>query len=414
MKNLRFSFLVGTILLYLSACSNEDTATVNEAKKTMPVAFELSTDAFNPMIGSKAITPSYTGDGLRVFAYKLGDNGADYEYAQLLSLTNLTFSAQTKKWVGKALLEPGTYRFIPTYGLDVNRNISLSSLPGSQLTNELGISHVTTGVYGNTLPEIFLPIRPVDQFRSYTFDLTGEPTETVRDTISRAVSRVDVMFIKATKIDSLTYIEETYPTGQDVFGTLGLGKMELRFTNLNQRMNFFGVKQDGTFSATINVQDLGMNGDGVTIGSRPTASIVGGDDYFRFDSIQTNDIINGSAHVFGTYLLPNNDETRTAGLQLYVEPFNRIANSRSRTIDISLGDERLIPLEQNKVTLIKIYVLRDHLFGVDPDPEEPDDPDPVPPEPPVPPVPATDFAVEIEVIVMDWDESNYVNQPVTQ
>jgi len=414
MKDLRLwtPLLVGAAaLFYFSGCSNEESQLPTKKSEDLPqVKFEFAANMMDPCNNSRAITPVYGVPGFRVYAYKLADNGTDYVFSEIVSFPTLNYSGETKKWTGNAALNVGTYKFIPTYGLNTDQNLSLSSFTNTLFENAPVFSHFPANTNGNTLPEVFLPIRSLTGFRSYNVDITGEPNETVSDTISRAMARVDVMFIKATKLGPLNYREETYASGGDVFGNLGLGKMELRFTSLNQRMNLFGVKQDGVLNANIDTQNLGIDGEGVTIGTRNAVSIIGDDDYFRFDSIQGDDIIRGSAHVFGTYLIPNNDGQRTVGLQLYVEPQNKIAKSTSRTINISLGEEELIPLEQNKVTLIKVYVLRDHLFGVDPDTPEP----PEPPVPPIDPPPGDkDFDVVIKVVVNnEWDESNRVNQQV--
>ncbi|GEM_PF-190039 len=426
LKNLVKVFFTGIICSLLISCNgDDDLGTQVEKKDLATVSFEVDASMLNLGVISKTITPFYTSDGFSIYAFKQSENGIDYEFSQMLNLSNAVYIPETKTLTGTATLEVGNYKFIPAYGLKNPQNLTLPIATGRSLSDDLSLVHSPTGNYGNNLPEVFLMTQDgatarMDDIQPYSVNMLGSLNQSVRLTVSRAVSRVDVMFIKAIKNSNNTYTEiQSAP--QDVFGNLGLGKMEMRFTGLNQNMNLLGVKQAGVFNSTINAQNIGLNGDAVTMGTRNGASIIGAEDYFRFDSVQTNDVIRGSAHVFGSYLIPNNDDQRTVGLQLYVEPQNKITNSRSRTINIALGNERLIPLERNKVTLIKVYVLRDHLFGVDPvDPPGPptiDPPGPPPIDPPGPPPvdppgpePDPDFAIEIQVIVNDvWDDSNTVD-----
>jgi len=408
-------FVAGILSLIMGSCSDDDLNTQIAKNDLANVSFELDASMLNLGVISRAITPIYNAGGFGIYAFKQGDDG-NFNFSQMLNLSNATYIPETKTLTGNATLEVGNYKFIPSYGINSSQNVSLSIPPLQLLSNELSLTHSPSGDNGNNLPEIFL-LEPdgysndVNNIQSYNMNVLGELNEPVRLTINRAVSRVDVMFIKATK-NGDTYTEVQTAEGQDVFGNQGLDKMELRFTNLNQQMNLLGIKHPGTLNATIDVLNLGSSGEGLTIGSRQGASLIGTEDYIRFDSIQTDDIIYGAAHVFGTYLIPNNDESNTAGLQVYIESANR---TRSRTINIVNEDENLIPLVRNKVTLIKIYILEN---GDDPNPPEPpgpnppEPPGPVPPEPPGPPPSVYDADITVKVEFVDWYDSNHVSEEV--
>ncbi len=415
MKDLRLLLFTTAAVIGMAACNDDErNVSIKDAETVIPVSLEIAS-ASSAIVETRAYTPSYVANGLKVYAYKLDNNGTDYKFSRSITFPDINYNSLTKTWRGDVMLEAGNYKFIPTYGLNSSDNIALSFLDQPLLNENLGFSYITAPSTGNALPEIFLPIRPVEELASFSIDALGKQSQSIKDTIHRAVARVDVMFIKARKEGNI-YIEEPYPVGQDIFGQLGLGKMELRFRDIPNRMTLMGQPQNGVINATINAPYLSQNG--VTVGTNDQRTSIGDDDYFRFDSVQTIDIINGSAHVFGTYMLPNPINTKTAGLQLYVAPSITNRGGVAKTINIWYDEnDNLIPLEQNKVTLIKVYVLRnDHLFGTDPDPIDPDpeDPDPpVPPVPPTPPGPDPDFAIDVQVVVIDdWDESNHVTEPI--
>lgn len=407
MKNLRLILFASTALFGMVACNEKDDLSLNKSVESVkPITFEVTTNITSPGVNSKAYTPVYTADNLKIQAYKLNEGNGNYVYSHSFTLPNASYIPLTKTWKGDVTLETGTYKFIPSYGLGISDNISLSLLEGQALNSNINFTFLPSTA---SFPEIFLPLRNVEEIKSYEVGEFNRLNETVRDSISRAVSRVDVIFIKARKVGD-QYIEESYGNGLDIFGQLGLGKLEFRFTGIANSMNVLGQAQTGITNARI-IAPYTLEG-GVTIGTNPSETVIGNEDYFRFDSIQTNDIIKGSAHVFGTYLLPDNGEP-TAQLQLYAEPLQKTGRWTARTINIIPINYDAIPFEQNKVTLIKVYVLRDHLFGVDPDDPDPIDPDPEDPTPPTPPGPDPDFAVEIEVLVLDdWDESNHVDHSI--
>lgn len=411
-KRVGIPALLYSVVILLTACNNDDSIIkgLENNNEMTTVQFEINAKNLVNGISSRAITPTYSQEGFSIYAFKQTDDGSDYVFSQMLELSNAVYSTDTKRLTGTASLPTGTYKFIPAYGINTNQNVGIPALTGSALTDELSLSYSPSGADGNNIPEIFLLNNTgynnsLDNVRAYEMDLTESLNETVSLLLTRAVGRLDVMFIRARKNGS-EYIELPYSNGQNIFGGYGLGRMDYILSDVNQNMNLLGLRQPGTTNATINVPNLGANGNAITIGTRPSASIIDDNTYFRFDSIQTDDIIAGSAHVFGSYLIPNNDESRTISMRLYVESAD---GSRNRTINVTTSNETLLPLARNKVTLVKIYIL-DNGGTIDPPTPPVDPPGPIDPPGPVDPPPSVfDPEVTFEAIIeYDWEISNEV------
>lgn len=414
-------FAAGLISITMISCNSDDDVNIQYADENLnKVSFELDADMLSMGVISRAVTPIYNAGGFSIYAFKQESNGVGYSFSQMLHLTNARYISETKTFTGDAYLEAGNYKFIPAYGLNSNQNVSLALTRSDLLSDEITLRHAASGSNGNNLPEIFLPDEYEYNYRvanvqSYDMDALGRLTESVKLRITRAVGRVDVMFIKATK-NGNTYTEVQTTEGQNVFGNKGLNKMELRFSGLSQQMNLLGMEKSGKFNAAIDIQNLGSSGNAMTIGTRQGASLIGTDDYIRFDAIQPEDIIYGAAHVTGTYLIPNEDNNPTTGVQVYIES----AGGTNRTINITNDNDNIIPLARNKVTLIKIYILDGGGGTVDPpvDPPGPVDPPidpPGPVDPPVdPPGPPSVYEADIKVEVefVDWYESNHVEEEI--
>ncbi len=121
-------------------------------------------------------------------------------------------------------------------------------------------------------------------------------------------------------------------------------------------------------------------------GEHPTETAIGKGSYLSYDNISSNDLIFGGAHIFGNYLFPNSTADKTTSLEIYIEPEGGIG----RTINVSYDNDHKLPIERNKVTIVKIYVL---------------DSDPDNPNPPTVFDTTVNFEVEIETV---WNGSNEV------
>ena len=84
----------------------------------------------------------------------------------------------------------------------------------------------------------------------------------------------------------------------------------------------------------------------VTHGTSIEDTKVGTPDFLTYDNITSENIKKGSAHVHGAYLLPFDEAKTTTGVTLVLT--NGLGIQRT----ISVPDK--LPLERNKVTLIKI------------------------------------------------------------
>jgi len=354
MKTVLKIFSLAFAVLLVTACQNDDEQEVNVQKEgTTSVKFELDASALKLDGLSKSLkySPTYNKGGFGIYAFRQVDGGSDYVFEKEINVANMEYKSATKKLEGSDLLTIGKYKFLFSYGLANQANrLTLPSWPNKTLVNSFPITYNGSGA----LTEIFLETSESDvaDLDPYELGLTNAAANpTVEATLFRAVSRVDVMFIKAKKGDDGTYTETAYPAGKNVFGERAIEQLQLRFTNLNNTMNFFGrnITTTATPSANINLSNFTNT---ISIGDA-TATEIGKDDYTNYDNVQTSDIIYGSAHVFGTFLFPNDNANKTTGLEIYIKGTGVVG----RTINVSTDADHLLPVERNKVTLVKIYVL---------------------------------------------------------
>jgi hypothetical protein len=395
MKTSLAIFFMVFIGLFMASCQNDDddlNVSAKGSEEKTSVMFELDASAIGYSVATKAATqfaPVYTKDGFSIYAFRQVVGGTDYVYEKTVSLTNLSYSPITKKLTGSDLLPIGVYKFLPVYGL--GNQSSLLTIPtwsSQTLSNDFTISY--NG--GNGLSEIFLPITTgnVENLTSYEMGLTNTTNPTVEASLQRAVSRVDIMFIKAIKSTGeegeTIYTETAYPDGKDVFGQKTVKAIQLRYKGLSNLMSFFG----SNLTTSVSNPNINLNlAKGIILkGENPTETTIGKGSYISYDNISSNDLIYGGAHIFGNYLFPNSNADKTTSLELYIEPENGLG----RTINVSYDDAHKLPIERNKVTIVKIYVVDNS--G---DPENPN--------PPTVFDTTVNFEVEIETV---WDGSNEV------
>lgn len=399
MKKMKTSlaiFFMVFVGLLMTACQNDNddlnAGTIDNSEEKTSVKFELDASAIGYDVFTKAATqfgPKYTKDGFSIYAFRQVVNGTDYVFEKKVSLTNLSYSASTKKLTGSDRLPIGIYKFLPVYGLD-NQTTLLTTPTWS---NQILSNDFTIGYGGGSgLTEIFLPITTgsVDALTSYEMGLTDATNQVVEASLQRAVSRVDIMFIKAIKSvgeDGETiYTETAYPAGKDVFGQKNIETFQLRYKGLSNLMSYFGSDlTTSVLNANIN---LDLSKGIILKGENPTETTIGKGSYINYDNISSDDLIYGGAHVFGNYLFPNSNADKTTSLELYIKPEGGLG----RTINVSFDDAHKLPIERNKVTIVKIYVV-----------DNSDDP-----ENPVPPTvfdTTVHFEVEIETV---WEGSNEV------
>lgn len=355
--NIRKSNLLMVLLASLAACSDD----VTDDKKLSPgdgettvVKFEMNANTgnyYSPLSRSVNL-PGITKDNFRIMAFKKTPDGDKYIYAQDIPTSGMNY--ENNLLSGTVRLPIGEYKFVSTYGLVKDGGFVFPNpAPGtSELTDDLSINH--NKVDGSSV--LFLEEGSLETLHSYELGINSTANEPVSASLTRAVSRVDVLFIQAKKNADGTYTEVS--DSADVFGVSQLANIEMQFTGLNKNVNLVGNKittGDGSlFNEDFTVPDLGNT---VTRGASTDDTKVGTPAFLSYDNISENDIKAGSAHVHGAYLLPYEDANTNTSLKL--------------VLTNGLGDQRTIivpknlPLERNKVTLVKIHVLSGTVFNTD-------------------------------------------------
>lgn len=302
--------------------------------------------------------PVYSAGEFRILAFK--NTGSEYLYMQDIPLGAMNFDGSALS--GTVQFPAGDYKFLPSYGLVAPGNYTWPAFTDAVLSDALCVTHTE-----ECFPAVFMLNVPLDAVPSYTVSLDG-PKQTVSATLRRAVSRVDVLFIRAEK-DATTGVHTEKP-GDDIFGPEKLVGVKLAYTGANSRLGLSGEKAEGLFDVS---HTIAVPAEAVTTGTG--ASTVVGAEKYDFENVQPADIIAGSAHLKGTYLIPNPDNTATTGFSML------LTSGEGSTRTIVLTDK--IPVERNKATLIRIYVLGDNVFTT-----------------------GVDFDVEVNTV---WDGSNFVD-----
>lgn len=331
--------------LGLASCANdqEDVAQPAAPKGNVQFMVRAASDNANPM----AIVP----DNLQLYAFKYDEAASDYIYAGTPLLTSR--QANGNSLTATAQMSAGKYKFIPSYALAASAEMGLPvmTVGSSKISDELLFTHKSS-----TLPEGFLEPRTLAAIPEYEIKLDGTQT-TVEGQLSRAVGRVDVLLVRATKDAAGNYTEIE---GTDVFGPDQLGWVRFVYTDCSQNVDLTGnhvVPSEGTGLTGIQHQVSDLS-EAVVMGTG-TETAVGTPAYKNYSNVAPADIINGSAYIAGTYLFPYQDATPTASLRLEMGSVK--------------GDQRILdlvdklPVERNKVTLVRVYVLGDNVFttGVD-------------------------------------------------
>lgn len=350
--------VLAAMLICMASCSDDDERIGPNGPEldgeTTAVKFEMNAEAgnYSSLISRSVHLPAITKENFRILAFKRSPANGNYLYLQDIPIDQMDYSDNILS--GTVRLPIGEYKFIPTYGLVQAGGFTMASFTPSAtvLDNTLNITH--DRVDGSSV--FFLDKGPLENLQSYSLGINPTTNETVSLSIGRAVSRVDLLFLQVTKNADNTYTEVS--NNADVFGPADLASVEMQFTDLNKNVNLVGKKittdANSLFDMNFQVPDLGNT---VTRGTSTENTKVGTKEFLSYDNITSDDIKLGSAHVHGAYLLPFDEMANTTGLNLVLRN--------------SLGDQRIIhvngpvPLERNKVTLIKIYVLRGTVFNTD-------------------------------------------------
>ena len=429
MKTLKTILLGALVTFCVTACQNDEIDPQSQipvpGENETLVDFELDASEILSLEGvsTRTNTPTYSKNNFKIYAFRQATDKS-FKYEKTINVVGMTLTKNTAgNYIlsGKDVVRIGIYKFLATYGTEQTNSIE----PWKWASLEAG----KMDIKAKLATEIFLPIgKTVTNLTEYDFKVSNPAAanEKVIETLKRAVSRVDIVFISARKMVGGGYFEQSYIGNYpDILGGYDT-EIDLKFNNITWSMNYFGTPL-GTPNAakplTLTLNDL-KRGTGtdkkITIGTfkwdgtsaKATASPIFGSTYKTFDNVLPAHIRENGAHVFGPYLFPNAaaqaDVSKIESLVLRgTDPVSKEVTTRT----IPINDP--FKLEQNKVTLIKVYVLQG-TKPVDPttpdpnkpDPNKPKDPDPGNPDPPTPPM-VYETNVEFEVqITTAWLGSN--------
>lgn len=354
---IRKNYLLVVVLASLAACSDDvgtDKNKLPDDGETTTVKFEMNANTGNyySPISRSVNLPSITKENFRIMAFKKDPAQGKFFYAQEVPTSGMTFESNLLS--GTVRLPIGEYKFVSSYGLAKDGGFALPNLTSltTELTDNLSITHET--VDGSSV--FFLEKGSIETLHPYELGINTTANESVSASLTRAVSRVDVLFIQANKNADGTYTEVS--ASADVFGVSQLASIEMQFTGLNKNVNLVGNKittdSGSLFNENFKVPDLENT---VTRGASADDTKVGTPEFLSYDNISENDIKAGSAHVHGTYLLPYEDAKTSTSLTLVLT--NDAGDQRTIIVPENL------PLERNKVTLVKVYVLSGTVFNTD-------------------------------------------------
>lgn len=328
----------------LVACS-EDNSILPETEK-FPVSFKMQ--AAVPVGGSttRSFGPEISKEGFRILAFRENRKG-EFIYTQDVSTNNMTLLEHTLS--GQAMLPIGWYKFVPTYESSKTGAYTWPSLMGKKTLLSDTLSFRQTELDGSSV--LFLETRSFSDLPVYAVGLSASTTDAVKSVLKRAVARVDLLFVRVKKNPDGSYTEVDGST--DVFGGQMPADISMQFHNLNRAVNLVAeqtVDANGYtfYDSGYSVADMER---AVTLGNGPV-TLVGTDEFIEYDNVRPSDLRSGSAHVQGAYMFPF-----SMGGPFYTHLTVSLTHHEGqvRTLEI----EPVIPLERNKVTLVKIYLTGD-------------------------------------------------------
>lgn len=413
MRTLKTILLSGVAALFMVACQSDDIESTPVNPPLVPgenetvVDFALDVTAIPEIVETRTFTPDYPNhkEKFFIYAFRKDDKGA-FKYEKTISTAAMEVKYDATKKVatlsGQDIVRVGIYKFLATYGTEQGGVTpqTWTDLAKGVLTlkSQLG-------------DEIFLPIgkdlSKDSDFKEFDFSISGSSgtNPKVTETLKRAVSRVDIVLVSAKKttLTGYPYMEQSYVgTESDILGGNDMAiTVDMKFNDLTWTMDYLGApatKVTATKPLNVKLADLKRGTGGkITIGTytwvagtdKYANSPIFGDKYTAFDAVKPADIRKGGAHIFGPYLFPN------------AATLDKVSTLESLVITGTKGTEKIIrtitipeklKIEQNKVTLIKVYVVQGGTPITPPvDPTDPTKPKPDPdPTNPVSPIDPTD------------------------
>lgn len=302
-------------------------------------------------------------DQFEILAFRRDQNNpGDYLFTERVDLSDMTVRQDDGHLTGSAYFQPGNYKFIANYKRgNANAVTGYWNTGDPLLTNK----YMIHSDISNRLPEIFMgydtgqanPTVDAGYFSGigdYDIAANGAPNDVVALNLFRAVARLDIQLIHVTDNgtdDNPDYRESVYTSG-DIFGggADNIESIQLTLTKLNNRLSYAGTipTGPGTMSGTTAIDDHENN---VKIGNAAATTAVKGS-FYDWDNVTPEVIGRGNAHIVGPYFMPV-DPNAADKPTLSVTFRKKDDVEGVRIINVP----GTIPLDRNKVTIVKIYVL---------------------------------------------------------
>lgn len=328
----------------LAACSEDDSIVPENGSAS--IHFEMQTVVPSTAIVTRSFGPEITKDGFRIMAFRENEKG-EFVYTQDVPTDQMALSGQTL--AGQTILPVGQYKFVPTYESERTGAYAWPSLTTDETVLSDTLSFRQTKLDGSSV--LFLETRSFQDLPVYGVGLTASTSDAVRSVLKRAVARVDLLFVWAKKNPDGSYTE--IAKSPDVFGGRMPRDIRLEFGKLNRAVSMTAEQTVNNKGFTFFDENYSVSNmeKAVTIGTG-SKTLVGTDEFIEYDNVRPADLLTGAAHVQGAYVFPF-----AMGGPFYTRLQIRLtrAINQVRTLDI----EPLIPLERNKVTLVKIYLTVD-------------------------------------------------------
>ncbi len=345
MKKIIYCACIAVACLVSTVSCNKEGGTgevINDGKSE--VRFTLRSDV--KMSGSTRANGVIEQSGFRLHAFRKNIANGDFQFYKEIDLSGMSYSGNQLS--GKLRLDAGTYKFVPSYGLTGSYNNWLSIADGAVLRNDIYITHPPLV----PVPEIFQDHTPIEQLPEWEITLAGEQAQDISATIHRSVGRVDVLFIGAQRVNGAIVADPSKtPLGGYMIESLGFN-----FSGLSPRMNLAGGIPAGD-AGQAHTFELSQPNETVIMGTGTHKGSVL-DDYILFDEITPEYVPAGGAYFVGPYLFPQYGDDNVTGASITISNGNP-ASART----ITVVDP--IPVEQNKVTIIVVWVLSDNIYSAE-------------------------------------------------
>ena len=326
---------------------------------------ELPTGGRQPAIrhpnaaGGVGCGPVYDTGGFRILAFR--NTGSDHVYMQDVPLGAMSFDGSALS--GTVQFPAGDYKFPALLRTGGAGQPHVAGPHGRRAFDALCVTHTQ-----ESFPAAFMLNAPLDAVPSCTVSLDG-PKQTVSGTLPpRRFARGRTLHPGGRRTRRQASIPKNRATTSSA--PKKLAGVKLSYTGANSRLGLSGEKAEGLFDVS---HTIAVPADAVTTGTG-VSTVVGADKY-DFENVQPADIISGSAHLKGTYLIPNPDNTPATGFSML------LTSGKGSTRTIALTDK--IPVERNKSDIDpNLRTGRQCLYH------------------------GVDFDVEVDTV---WDGSNFVD-----